>query len=130
MVATWIIQRCRGCGMNAFNKLRSPKKKKNCFNYFVSNHVDNNGTNTKGGDNVSNEVCNHPPNPVAWARGAQTYRILKFVVGSSRLDSFLNCCHNDSYWIPVTCCGSTFPKNQGGGWEGCLTSYLHHCCRD
>jgi len=39
-------------------------------------------------------VYNYPPNPAAWVREAQTYRILEFVVGYSGLDSFLNCCHN------------------------------------
>jgi len=39
---------------------------------------------------MSNGVYNYPPNLVAWARGAQSYRILKFVVGSSGMDSFLN----------------------------------------
>jgi hypothetical protein len=76
---------------------------------------------------VSTGVHNYPPHPVAQARGAQTYRILKFVLGYSRLDSFLNCCH-DKILI-----GSLLPnvgvpslKIKEGG-RVLLTSYLHHC---
>jgi hypothetical protein len=66
--------------MNAFNRLRSPK---NCFNYFISYHVDNKDKNTMVKMMRAMGVYNYPPNPVARSRGAQTYRILKFVVGSS-----------------------------------------------
>ena len=91
MVATWIIQRCQGCGMNALNRLWSPK---HSFNYFVSYHADNNNTNTKVKIMWAIGLHNYPPNPDAQPRGTQTYRIPKFVLGYSGLESFLNCCHN------------------------------------
>jgi len=68
---------------------------------------------------VSNGVYNYPSNPVAQARGTQTHRILKLDVGSSRLDSFLNCYHNKILiGSLLTDVGIPSLKNQGGGCEG------------